>query len=186
MEIAQIDVSGVQALETVYKPIPVGLIGGTVRFAYSDPLWDGLTKTVVFSCGGVTKDVLNAGEVVAIPPEITMQVRRNVLVGVYGTDSQQNLVIPTLWATIGIVRDATSPSGDSSTDESLPVWAQMMDMIGNLDDLDTETKNNLVAAINEALTKGGGDVDPAEIQKIVDEHLAANPPVMGGRRKIRI
>ena len=157
MEIAKIDVSGVRARAIVYRPIPVGMIGGTVRFEYSDPLWDGLTKTVVFQAGDITKDVVNPGELVAIPPEITRQVRRDVLVGVYGsTDSQQNLVIPTLWATIGMVRDATSPSGDTSTDESLPVWAQLQGMIGNLDDLDTEAKNNLVAAINEALAKGGG------------------------------
>lgn len=156
MEIAQIEVSGVRARAIVYRPIPVGIVGGTVRLVYSDPLWDGLTKTVVFQAGDITKDVLNPGELVTIPPEITRQVRRNVLVGVYGTDAKQNLVIPTLWATIGMVRDATSPSGDTSTDESLPVWAQLRDMIGNLDDLDTTAKNNLVAAINEAMTKGGG------------------------------
>ena len=156
MEIAQIDVNGVRARAIVHKPIPAGIVGGTIRFVFSDPQWDGLTKTVVFQAGDITKDVVNPGELVTIPPEITMQVRRNVLVGVYGTDSQRNLVIPTLWATIGMVRDATSPSGDTSTDESLPVWVQLQGMIGNLDDLDTEAKNNLVAAINEAMTKGGG------------------------------
>lgn len=149
MEIAQIDVSGVRARAIVYRPIPVGMIGGTVRFVFSDPQWDGLTKTVVFQAGDVTKDVVNPGELVTIPPEITRQQRRNVLVGVYGTDAQKNLVIPTLWASIGMVRDATSPSGDSSTDESLPVWAQLRDMIGNLEDLDTEAKDNLVEAINQ-------------------------------------
>ena len=177
MEIAKIDVSGVRARAIIYRPIPVGMIGGTARFEYSDPQWDGLTKTVVFQAGDVTKDVLNPGELVVIPPEITRQVRRNVLVGVYGTDSQQNLVIPTLWATIGMVRDATSPSGDTSTDESLPVWAQIQGMIGNLEDLDTTAKNNLVAAVNEALTKGGA-VDEAEIRRIVDEYMTANPPTV--------
>lgn len=156
MEIARADVTGVRARAIVYRPIPVGMIGGTVRFEYSDHLWDGLNKTVVFQAGDITKDVVNPGELVVIPPEITRQVRRNVLVGVYGTDSQQNLVIPTLWATIGRVQDATSPSGDTSTDESLPVWAQLQGMIGNLDDLDTTAKENLVAAINDAMTKGGG------------------------------
>ena len=156
MEIAQIYVTGVRERAIIYRPIPVGMIGGTVRFEYSDRLWDGLNKTVVFQAGDITIDVLNPGELVVIPPEITQQVRRNVLVGVYGTDAQQNLVIPTLWATIGRVQDATSPSGDTSTDESLPVWAQLQGMIGNLEELDTKEKENLVAAINEAMTKGGG------------------------------
>lgn len=48
--------------------------------------------------------------------------------------------------------------------------------IGDLADLTTEAKANLVAAINEALTKGGGEVDPAAVQKIVDDYLEANPP----------
>lgn len=156
MEIAKIDVTGVRERAIIYRPIPVGMIGGTVRFVFSDPLWDGLNKTVVFQAGDITKDVVNPGELVVIPSEITQQVRRNVLVGVYGTDAQQNLVIPTLWATIGRVQEATSPSGDTSTDDSLPVWAQIQGMIGNLEDLDTEAKENLVAAINEAMTKGGG------------------------------
>lgn len=177
MEIAKIDVSGVRARAIVYRPIPMGIVGGTVRLEYSDPQWDGLNKTVVFQAGDITKDVLNPGELVRIPPEITRQVRRNVLVGVYGTDAQQNLVIPTLWATIGMVRDATSPSGDTSTDESMPVWAQLRDMIGNLEDLDTTEKNNLVAAVNEALAKGGA-VDEADVLRIVEEYLAANPPTV--------
>ena len=47
--------------------------------------------------------------------------------------------------------------------------------IGDLSDLTTEAKDTLVAAINEALTKGGG-VDPEEVWRIVNDYLAANPP----------
>ena len=76
--------------------------------------------------------------------------------GVYGVDAENNIVIPTIWADLGIVRDSAQSSGDATTDPSLPVWAQIQGMIGNLDDLDTDAKSSLVAAINEALTKGGG------------------------------
>lgn len=96
--------------------------------------------------------------------------------GVYGVDADGNIAIPTLWADLGNVRDAADPSGDTTTDPSLPVWAKLQAMIGDLDALDTVAKNNLVAAVNEALTRGGGDVNPAEIQRIVEEYLAANPP----------
>ncbi len=97
----------------------------------------------------------------------------------YGVDADGNLAIPTIWADLGFVRDSANPSGDITTDPSLPVWAQLQAMIGNLDDLDTAAKNSLVAAVNEALTKGGGEVDPAEIQRIVDAYLAVNPPAPG-------
>lgn len=50
-------------------------------------------------------------------------------------------------------------------------------MIGNLEELDTEAKNNLVAAVNEALAKGGA-VDETDVLRIVEEYLAANPPTV--------
>ena len=52
-------------------------------------------------------------------------------------------------------------------------------MIGNLDELDTTAKGNLVAAVNEAFASGGGTVSPAAVQKIVDDYLKANPPAAG-------
>ena len=52
-------------------------------------------------------------------------------------------------------------------------------MIGNLDELETTTRDNLVAAVNEAMAKGGGTVDESEIRRIVEEYLAANPPAPG-------
>lgn len=83
------------------------------------------------------------------------------------------MVIPTIWTELGLVHGAAAPSGDTSTDPSLPVWAQIQAMIGNLDNLDTAAKSNLVAAINEALTKGGGEVDPATVQKIVEDYAVS-------------
>lgn len=51
--------------------------------------------------------------------------------------------------------------------------------IGDLALLETDAPD-LVSAINEALQKGsGGAVDAAEVQRIVDEYLAANPPAQG-------
>ena len=78
---------------------------------------------------------------------------------------------------------AAAPSGDTSTNPSLPVWAQIQGMIGNLDDLDTNAKSSLVAAVNEALTNGGGEVDHTVVQKIVEDYLKANPPDAGADGK---
>ena len=55
-----------------------------------------------------------------------------------------------------MVLPGADPSGDTSTSATLPVWAQIESMIGSLDDLTTEAKNNLVDAINEAAQSGGG------------------------------
>ena len=178
MKIAEVKVAKTTCETTRLVPIPKGIVGATISIEYTDSAWDGLQKTVVFR-SAVTKDVLDVGSEVAIPAEVVSRAGVNLHMGVYGVDTANNVVIPTIWTELGLVNAAAAPSGDSSTDPSLPVWAQIQAMIGNLDDLDTVAKSSLVAAINEALTKGGGEVDPAAVQKIVEDYLKANPPQAG-------
>lgn len=175
MIVAKIKVNGVSATADYRKTITAGMIGAQVQIDYAADPWDGLHKTVVFR-GAVTKDVITNAEVVTIPAEVVAKQGAALRIGVYGVDEEGNLAIPTLWADLGNIRDAADPSGDPSTDPSLPVWAKLQAMIGDLDKLNTTAKNNLVLAVNEALTKGGGSVDEAEIKRIVDAYLAANPP----------
>ena len=61
--------------------------------------------------------------------------------------------------------------------------SNLQNTVGNLNELNTEEKANLVAAINEALTKSGGEIAPADVQKIVDDYLKANPPGAGAAGK---
>ena len=178
MKIAEVKVAKTTCKTTPLVPIPRGIVGAVVAVEYTDFAWDSLRKTVVFR-GAETKDVLDAGSEVTIPAEVVSRAGVNLYMGVYGVGADGRMVIPTIWTELGLVHGAAAPSGDTSTDPSLPVWAQIQGMIGNLDDLDTDAKSNLVAAINEALTKGGGEVDPAAVQKIVEDYLKANPPQAG-------
>lgn len=182
MRIAEVKVAKTTCKTTPLVPIPKGIVGATVSIEYTDSAWDGVQKTVVFR-SAVTKDVLDAGSEVVVPAEVVSRAGVNLYMGVYGVDAANNVVVPTIWVELGLVHGAAAPSGDSSTDPSLPVWAQIQGMIGNLDDLDTDAKSSLVAAVNEALTKGGGEVDPADVQKIVDDYLKANPPQAGSDGK---
>lgn len=175
MRIAEVKVTNTTCKTTPLVPIPKGIVGATISIEYKDSAWDGLQKTVVFR-GSVTKDVLNAGNEVIVPAEVVSCAGGNLYMGVYGVDAANNVVIPTIWTELGMIHCAAAPSRDTSTNPSLPVWAQIQATIGNLDDLNTEAKSNLVAAVNEALTKGSGEVDPADVQKIVDDYLKANPP----------
>lgn len=129
----------------------------SVEFAFSAE-WDGLTKTAVFTNGRATIDVLPAkwdGDTVTVPTEILAVAGRYARVGVYGTNAS-GVVLPTVWVSLGKVQPAAEPSGDPSTDPTLPVWAQLQEIIGDLADLTTTAKNNLVAAINEAAKTGSG------------------------------
>ena len=128
----------------------------TVKFVFS-PDWDGLTKTVVFSNGKTTVDVLAAnwdGDTVPVPHEVLAVPGRHARVGVYGAD-ESGVVLPTVWVSLGKVQPGADPSGDASADPALPVWAQLQKQIGDLDDLKTYNKGNLVDAINEARSSGG-------------------------------
>lgn len=144
----------------------------TVQFVFS-PEWDGLTKTAVFSNGKTTVDVLAAnwdGDTVPVPHEVLAVPGRHARVGVYGAD-ESGVVLPTVWVSLGKVQPGADPSGDASADPSLPVWAQLQNQIGDLDDLKTYNKGNLVDAINEARNSGGGSggggIQSAQIDAIL-------------------
>lgn len=166
MEIAKIMVSGVKARLMGQGParweIPAGIIGATLRFSYGAD-WDGFTKTIVFDCGGVTKDIVNAGEMVTIPAEVVARPERKFLVGVYGVDAASETATPTLWLE-GYVRSATDPSGDTSTDPCLPVWAQLEARIRAL-----EERN---IAVTYTITNSLTNVTTDNTAAVVSEHAA--------------
>lgn len=60
------------------------------------------------------------------------------------------------------------------TPEEVKTWEDLQNQIGNLDELNTEQKDSLVSAINEAIKTG--EADPEYIAKCVEEYLAENPP----------
>ena len=166
MIIAKIRVNGSIAITVHRKAIPAGIIGAQVEFDYADDIWHGLRKTVVFK-GAVTKDVVTDANIVTIPHEVVEKPFFRLRIGVYGVDADGNIAIPTLWEDIGAICDAAAPSGDTNTDPSLPVWAQIQAMIGNLDELETTARDNLVAAVNEA-AQSGGEGGSASIAMRVD------------------
>ena len=75
------------------------------------------------------------------------------------------------------VHKRAKPAGYVYTPTDQMTLQAIQRQIGDLADLTTEAKGTLVAAINEALTKGGGEVDQAAVQKIVEDYLKANPPI---------
>ena len=144
----------------------------TVELVFSDD-WSGLTKTAVFSAGRTTVDVLESawdGNKVVVPHEILADAGPIARVGVYGANAD-GLILPTVWVTLGKVTPAAEPSGDPGADPTLPIWAQLQNQIGDLDDLKTYNKGNLVDAINEARSSGGGSggggIQSAQIDAIL-------------------
>ena len=101
-----------------------GMVGATAEFRFSEE-WEGLSKTVVFRGGSVTKDILDVNTMAAIPHEVLKAPGVPLEIGVYGINADGTVVIPTVWAKTGIIKPGVNPSGDESTDPTLPVWAQL-------------------------------------------------------------
>ena len=139
------------------EPLTSGIVGQMIHFEYSHD-FDGLMITAVFTDGKNTINVINPGSECIIPHEVLTTVGATVKVGIYAVRGDE-LVIPTVYATIGVVLKGADPSGDESTEPSLPVWAQTQAMIGNLNALDTQAKENLVLAINEVKNTADGKQD---------------------------
>ena len=162
MEIAKIHVSGVRA-ELVGShvqrwEIPAGIVGATMRFAF-DESWEKLSKTVVFYGSGTTKDVGNVTEIVTVPAEVVTKAESKLLVGVYGVDAAGKTATPTLWVE-GYIRSAANPSGDTTTDATLPVWAQMDGRISQLEE---------------------SALEPEEVTGLVEQYMAEHPAPPGPR-----
>lgn len=140
MEIAKLQVSGTTCTVVHSKPIPQGITGATVSIQYTDPLWEGLTKTVVFQ-GAVIKDVIANTNKVMVPPETVSQPDCKLCLGVYGMDVEGNLVIPTLWVNLGTVQSAAMPSGDTTTEATPQVWEQILSVARRAEEMAEDVRN---------------------------------------------
>ena len=140
--------------------ITSGMVGKQVCFDFS-AAWDGMAKTAVFEGSGTKKDVILSGSMAEIPHECLTAHGGILRVGVYGTDGTTQT--PTIYTDIGQIERGADPSGETSTDPTLPIWAQLQGMMGDLSNLTTTARDNLVAAINEA-AKSGGTADDVKMQ----------------------
>lgn len=120
-----------------------------------DNAWDGLERTAVFQAGDeTTSTILDDTGVCIIPWEVLQDAKRTLYAGVYGTKDGE-IVLPTIWASLGEIKQGVNP-GQSTQPPTPSVYEQILAQIGNLDELDTQTKESLVAAINELYESGGG------------------------------
>ena len=158
MEGIKIDVTGnIASVKKRPTRITSGTVGLPVEFSF-DGLWDGLSKTAVFMAGSVCKISEGIAAEAVVPWEVLEKPGVTLIIGVYGANNDGSIVIPTTWATVCHIYEGADPDGDPSTDPTLPVWEKILFDIGNPGDLKTDTKENLVEAINETylLAKTGG------------------------------
>ena len=111
MIVARVSVSGAHAWAVDKKPITAGMVGAQVQLIYTDSVWKGLKKTLVFY-GAVTRYIVTDAEVVTIPAAVLAKPNIQLVVGVYGENAAGSLVIPTLRAELGMIRVGTMADGN--------------------------------------------------------------------------
>lgn len=121
--------SGVSGQMVESDTLTSGMVGRQCKLEFTSD-WDGLKKTAVFTAGSVTRDVINAGELVEIPADCLAVENVRLHVGVYGVAGDR--VIPTVIVPGPYILPGADPSGDESTNPELPVWAQLQQQIKDL------------------------------------------------------
>lgn len=138
--------TGAEGSMTEADVLTSGMVGREILLNF-DESWKNLTKTLVFKAGEVTR-AADFAQNNTIPADVLRQPYCKLYVGVYGTDSEGTLVIPTVMAEGPLIRCGADPIADGTAWE-LPVWADLQSQIGNLSTLETYTGTDLVAAVNE-------------------------------------
>ena len=172
MIVGKVRITGAHAWVEEVRTVTAHMVGAAVALEFGTQ-WEGLTKTAVFQAGQITRDVLVTESSARIPVEVLETSGEQLRVGVYGTGGSDAVVIPTVWANLGLIREGTGLSGDMAEEAVLPIWEQVLAAIGDLQELKTEDKSSLVAAINSVGQGTGGStaVTDAHINNLIDAKL---------------
>lgn len=86
------------------QTLTTGSVGMPVYFSFSSD-WDNLSKIVIFKAGEVTETVSLTGDHVIIPASLFSidNLDQDLLIGVYGYNDNGQLVIPTVYESVGII-----------------------------------------------------------------------------------
>lgn len=125
------------------------MVGAEVEFCFSDE-WESLVKTAVFIAGEEKRVVIEAkwlDNICTIPHECLAEPDLHLLVGVYGAAADGSLVIPTVYADLGMIWVGTSPDAESGAEATPELWAQLQSQI-NL----KESLANKVTSLSAAST----------------------------------
>ena len=109
--------------------ITAGRVGLQCSIRFS-PDWDGLVKTAVFD-GAESRDVIVTGERVTIPAECLAAAGDCLKAGFYGRSTDGAVVIPTVWAYLGMIEHSVYPSGREGAAPTPDVVAQIQQAAAN-------------------------------------------------------
>lgn len=165
MTTIQLTLTGPEAKAQVDGVLTAGMVGVPVTIVY-DQAWEGLAKTLVCKGGGKTRKLYNVGTGAVVAPEV-LACRRwednGLYLGVEGRDAEGELVMPSTFAYCGEILPGAQSTCPESDQPENPVWAQILTQLGDLDQLNTPRRDNLVAAINASIGRSQDGVESIQI-----------------------
>lgn len=120
-----------QATVTSTELITSGSAGIPVQFYLSSD-WDGLVKTAVFRNGEDEESqidiVLTDTLTCHLPVENCDEdyIDEAVFAGIYGSDGNGTVIIPTVWVSLGVLRQGVKPGNAGGSDPTPDMWAQII------------------------------------------------------------
>ena len=125
-----------QAIVGQKEWITTGSSGIQVQFLFSSD-WDGLSKFAVFRNAEIEESAipiaLPASGLTELPAEncAAEYVDEKVYVGVYGTDGLGHIIIPTIWVSLGVLKEGAAYEGMDPPQPTPDMWAQIMAIAQN-------------------------------------------------------
>lgn len=88
--------------------------------------WDNLSKIAVFRAYDCQIDVAMTDDTVEIPVNVLLKPNVHLMLGIYGVNGTGTVVIPTVWADLGIIQPSPNPTdADNYGPPALDLYAQV-------------------------------------------------------------
>lgn len=126
MQSIKISISGNIAKVTA-RPmrITAGTVGLPVEFEFSEE-WADLEKTAVFEAGCISRIAENIDTETTVHPDVLSKANEMLSIGVYGTNKDGTIAIPTTWADVCVIDHGVDIDGSAGSEPMLPVWKQIL------------------------------------------------------------
>lgn len=159
-----------RAVVTNKELLTVGSAGIQVEFTLSED-WDGLSKLAVFRVGDEGRKVdvaLGIDLTCVVPPEVLTEEGEVLFIGIYGANESGSIIIPTIWASAGVVKPGTEPNTPASAEPTPVIWAQILGVATDAEQTAAAAMSNVEAGLQE-LSGLENTVQNAEDQRQANE-----------------
>lgn len=146
-----------QAIVGQKEWITTGSSGIQVQFMFSDD-WEGLSKFAVFRNAEIEESkipiALPESNLTELPAEncAAEYVDEKVYVGVYGSDGLGHIIIPTIWVSLGVLKEGAAYEGMDPPQPTPDMWAQILAIAQNAGAENAEAAEKAAGEAKNAVT----------------------------------